>query len=330
MSVANSNSSSISFYTSPDLKIWTLGSTFTPGGILGIQFGSPNLIAIPMTGTDELMYVLLTSTSSGSPLGGSTAQYFPGRFNGTHFTPVDGAVRFTDFGKDFMATQFFFDTDDSVNPIGLGWASDWLYAESTPTDTEGWRGAMSAPCVFNLDNVTIQGYDLMSTTYDLTPYKSQILAQVTSLGNSVVLEDYFYLRSNAVYLEVNITGLPLAGLTGSLNITFASSLTGESLRMGFFLAGSSPFWIDRGALKGFVNPFFSDKFSTIWAPFQGSWRMALLVDRSVLEVFLGAGAKVATASYFPSERLDQVTVKALGVPDSAVTRVTIFGLGGAV
>lgn len=37
---------------------------------------------------------------SGYSLGGSVGQYFPGEFNGTHFTLIDGAARIADFGKE--------------------------------------------------------------------------------------------------------------------------------------------------------------------------------------------------------------------------------------
>jgi beta-fructofuranosidase len=283
-----------------------------------------------MNGSDELMYVLLVSTTSGAQLGGNLAQYFPGSFNGTHFEPVDGAVRFANFGKDFMAPQFLYGTADGVKPVGLGWASDWMYAEATPTGSLNWRGTMSAPLVFNLANATGQGYDLMVTSHDLTSYETQFLAAATSLGNSILLEDYYTLKSNAVYLEVNVTRLPLIGLTGSINITFASSLTGETLRMGWFLGGSNPFWVDCGSLEGFKNPFFSDKFSTLLSPSEGNWRAAILLDRSILEIFLGAGVKVGTASYFPLSSLDEVTIKALDTPDSCVIRVTAYGISGSV
>lgn len=89
-------------------------------GFLGIQYECPNLVTIPMEGTDELMYILFLSINPGAPQGGSINQCFPGRFNGTHFTAVDAASTLVDFGKDFYAAQFFYGTPDGKAPIGMG------------------------------------------------------------------------------------------------------------------------------------------------------------------------------------------------------------------
>lgn len=45
------------------------------------------------------MWLLTISINPGAPLGGSITQYFPGSFNGTHYTPIDGATRIGDFAK---------------------------------------------------------------------------------------------------------------------------------------------------------------------------------------------------------------------------------------
>ena len=99
MVLAYAQAFTIGIFTSSDLKIWTHASNFTHAGLLGLQYECPNLVGIPVAGSSETMYVLAISINPEAPLGGSITQYFPGRTNGTHFVPVDGAARIPDFGK---------------------------------------------------------------------------------------------------------------------------------------------------------------------------------------------------------------------------------------
>lgn len=89
----------VGMFTSSDLKNWTHASNFSYHGLLGLQYECPNLVEVPINGTNETMFVLAISINPGAPLGGSITEYFIGDFNGTHFESMDGAARLTDFGK---------------------------------------------------------------------------------------------------------------------------------------------------------------------------------------------------------------------------------------
>ncbi|WP_316250591.1 glycoside hydrolase family 32 protein [Catenovulum sp. 2E275] len=76
----------ISFYSSKNLINWQFESDF------GIDAGThagvwecPDLIKMPIEGTDQEKYVLLVSINPGGPNGGSATQYFVGDFNGSEF-----------------------------------------------------------------------------------------------------------------------------------------------------------------------------------------------------------------------------------------------------
>jgi len=138
----------------------------------------------PESGDVNEPYVLILGNNMGKvPKGWSSSRYFPGVFNGTHFTPFDDrADRMLDFGPDNYAGQFFFDAsapgytpfssqspftyayhDKSGSkspskhgkqskstiakpPIYVGWTSNWAYAKDLPTGPrEEWRGAMTLP-----------------------------------------------------------------------------------------------------------------------------------------------------------------------------------------
>jgi len=69
------------------------------------------------------MYLLQISINPGAPLGGSISQNFPGTFNGTVFTAVDGAARINDFGKDNYAGQFFYGIPGDETQVSIAWVS---------------------------------------------------------------------------------------------------------------------------------------------------------------------------------------------------------------
>ena len=100
MVIAYAQEFAIGFFTSPNLIEWTATSNFSYHGLLGEQYECPNLVEVPVNGTDgETMYILAISLNPGAPLGGSITEYFIGNFNGTHFEEADGATRLTDFAK---------------------------------------------------------------------------------------------------------------------------------------------------------------------------------------------------------------------------------------
>ncbi|KAK4959669.1 Invertase [Elasticomyces elasticus] len=337
----------IGIYTSPNLRDWTHASNFSHHGLLGRQYECPNLVQMPMQGGDP-MYMLWISINPGAPLGGSITQYFPGTFNGTHFEAVDQVARIADFGKgsvslteysgsfawltsdaDNYAGQLFYGIPGDQKQVSMAWASNWQYCQLVPTGPqEGWRSSMSLPRYNYLTNLTGSGYDLVSAPFNIASQFTQELAFNTSLGNSTILLDYSSLPSGAVYFEANLTGLTASTLAGSVNFTFTSSISGESVRGGTFIGGDT--WIDRSRTYGFDNPFFTDKFSV--SPVyggKGTWTISGVVDRSILEVFVNGGEQSATTTFFPTRPLDQMSIGAVGIAQNVTVSVAVWGLGDA-
>ena len=280
----------------------------------------------------EQLYILQVSINPGAPLGGSIAQYFPGTFNGTHFTAVDQATRITDFAKDNYAAQFFYNIPESSPQISIAWASNWQYAQQVPTGPlEGFRSVMSLPRWNVLANTTRMSYTLLSYPYSLEPIHttSSPIAHSASLVNTSLIHDYgTTVPSGALAFSLNITGIPPVNATGTANFTFLSSVTGESLRGGFFLGGDTPFWIDRGAVRGYDNPFLTDKFSTnsLIDPDTRTFRLLGVIDRSILEVFLDNGAKAATVTFFPEGELDTLVLGTGQLDEGVGVRAEVYGL----
>ncbi|KAF2795971.1 glycoside hydrolase family 32 protein [Melanomma pulvis-pyrius CBS 109.77] len=333
MVIAYSVGFEIGIYSSPNLIAWTHESNFTRHGILGLQYECPNLVEMPVSGRSDAstMWVLLISNNPGAPLGGSITQYFPGSFNGTHFEAIDGATRLTDFAKDNYAGQFFYNIPASQDQISINWASNWQYTNVVPTAGEGFRSAMTVPRGHYLTKLPRLGMSLISYPYNVSAVTEQELAYNSSLGNGTIFVDYSTVRSGALYFEANITGLTdSSSLAGTLNFTFSSAATGESVSGGTFLA-SGDFWLDRGrSSAGFLNPFFTDKFSQLGLyNGNGAWRISGIIDRSIIEVFLNGGELSATSVFFPTQPLDLMTLSIKGINEKATTSVGVWGLRAA-
>lgn len=124
--------------TSPDMKSWTLQSSFGKG--LGAQGGvweCPDLFELPVAGTDEKKWVLLCNINPDGPFGGSGTQYFVGDFDGKTFkvdAAPDGNVptKWLDYGKDHYATVTWSAAPDGRR-VAIGWMSNWQYAADVPT-----------------------------------------------------------------------------------------------------------------------------------------------------------------------------------------------------
>ncbi|KAI9779025.1 MAG: hypothetical protein M1816_003773 [Peltula sp. TS41687] len=317
----------IGVYTSPNLKEWSFASNFSHHGLLGLQYEVPILQQIRMEGSDEEMWVMLISINPGAPLGGSTIQYFPGQFNGTHFEAVDAAARLLDFGKDNYAGGFFYGTPADQDPVFISWASNWQYSQVVPTgELEGWRSAMTIPRTSYMTNITRLGYDLVQKPYNLETVYDAPLATNSSVGNGSVFVDFSTLYSNAIYFQVNVTNIPTTKNTGTANFTFASSVSGERVRGGFYFGGDVPFFIDRGDSRGFDNPFFTDKVSINNLIENGTWRMEGVFDRSILEVFLDGGKRSATTTFFPTQSLNTLLISTGELNEGVEVSVAIWGL----
>jgi beta-fructofuranosidase len=321
----------IGIYTSPDLKSWTHASNFSHHGLLGLQYECPNLVKMPVENSTESMYVLAISINPGAPLGGSITQYFPGYFNGTHFTAVDGAARIADFGKDSYAGQFFYGIPEDEEQVFIAWSSNWQYAQQVPTgELEGWRSSMGVPRRTHLANVTRTGWDMIQMPYDLTPIYDSPLATNNSLGNGSVLLDYSSLSSGAIYFQANFSSIPNGTYSmGTVNFTFSSSYTKESVSGGFFFGGDNPFWLSRQKVSGFgdTNPFFTDKFS-VGNPINpdGTFILEGIIDRSILEVFLDGGRNSATMTFYPQGMLDTMELRTAGLNEGVNVSVAVWGL----
>jgi fructan beta-fructosidase len=135
----------VRFYSSHDLKSWTLLSDFGPLGDTDGDWECPDLLQIPMEHGKSSIWALKVGLNPGAPQGGSGEQYFLGRFDGKQFSASTevGAHGWTNYGKDDYCAISFNNLPKKSKPVLIGWMSNWQYAASLPTSP--WRGQMSIP-----------------------------------------------------------------------------------------------------------------------------------------------------------------------------------------
>ena len=126
------------FFTSPDLKTWTLQSAFGKGE--ACQDGvweCPDLFELPLDGTGDKKWVLICNINPGGPFGGSAIQYFTGDWDGKKFvadTDATGKIptKWLDYGKDNYALVSWSGAPDGRR-TAIGWMNNWQYAADVPT-----------------------------------------------------------------------------------------------------------------------------------------------------------------------------------------------------
>ncbi|KAI9724636.1 MAG: hypothetical protein M1828_003660 [Chrysothrix sp. TS-e1954] len=326
--ISYAQEATLGIFTSTNLKEWTHASNFSHQGLLGLQYECPNLVEVPVEDSSDTVWLLQISINPGAPQGGSAMQYFLGDFDGYTFIKRDEVTRLTGFGKDEYAGQYFYGTSPR-EAVVINWANNWQYVQVTPTDVEGWRSVMGIPRSITIRNATRVGTTQVARPYkSLAPVIGERLASETMQNGSMAV-DFSSTYSNAVYLTVNVTNIPSANASGTMNFTFMSPITGEYLRAGQFFVGDQHFFIDRGGCRGFDNVFFTDKFSTTEV-LDSTWSMQAIFDRSIFETFLDDGALASTTVLYSEQPLTLMTFAVSGLPAGNQTvRMELYALNSA-
>ncbi len=281
----------IQFYTSKNLKDWTLSGKFgSDEGSHGGVWECPDLFEMRVNNEGEKKWVLLVSIGNGAINGGSGTQYFIGSFDGKTFkndNPKE-TILWVDYGTDNYAGVTWSNVD---RHLFLGWMSNWQYAQTVPTST--WRSAMTLPRELSLHKTKV-GIRLFSTPVN----------EIESLRMS----------KTSVHVKSNIT-YPFS--LGELLLNFDIDKQGaddfgveffnaakERIKIGF-KKSSNQFYIDR-TNAGESN--FSTIFpATHFAPriLTGKTvRMHIFLDRASVELFADDGSIVMTDIFFPNEKLN--------------------------
>jgi fructan beta-fructosidase len=313
MSLAHALDHEMLFFTSPDLKEWTLQGSFGKG--IGAQDGvweCPDLFRLKVDGSGEEKWVLVCNINPGGPFGGSATQYFTGDFDGKTFiadTDAEGAIptKWMDYGKDHYATVSWSDAPDNRRVL-IGWMSNWQYAGEVPTMQ--YRSANTLPREAGLFRAPDgQLYLSSSPVAELAALRDKPSVSVRNKpaggnGRNFPLPDS---NGGACEILLDIDSRK----AGSVDITISNN-DGESVILSYD-AKAHKLSFDRRR-SGLTD--FSQDFPTVTtAPTfetDGKLSLRIFIDRSSIEVFGNGGKTVMTNLVFPTVPYSSVSVSAKG------------------
>jgi fructan beta-fructosidase len=305
---------------SPDLKTFTKRSTFGPAGDTAGQWECPDLIELPVEGTNEKKWVLIINRNPGAPAGGTGVRYLIGKFDGATFTSEvpDTPALWADWGKDFYATNTWNDAPATDGRVWIGWFSNWQYANTEPTIL--WRGAQSIPRTLTLRRYA-EGLRLVQRpVQELEALRREKLR----VENASVEEVNRKIRENAWKAEVYEFEAELRpGQVEDIGFRLRKSKDAETL-VGFD-ALHREVYVDR-TRSGEVS--FSKDFPGRHSARLGrnaSIKLQVFVDRSSVEVFANDGERVLSERIYPPQGSDGIELYAHGAGGKLVS-LTIWKL----
>ncbi len=302
MSVVKPQEYITQFYESKDLKTWKLMSEFGKRGDMTKIWECPSLFPIPVEGSNEKKWILCIS-SGHREKNYLAMQYFVGDFDGKNFKAQDqNEVLYIDEGKDFYAGIPFNNLPSQhKNPIMIGWINDWEYAGKIPTLP--FKGAMSVPRELTLKN-TNDGYRLIQKPVSLNSLAGKTFEKSDVKVNGIEAID---MSGESYELTTDIT----LGTAQKVGINLLKS-EGEESRL-IYDVGSGVLAFDRTESG---NVTFSDRFPSIEKvtvkPENGKLKLHVLVDRSIVTIFVNGGEKVMTDMVFPTKHEGKIELVSQG------------------
>jgi len=301
------------FFTSPDLKTWTLQGDFGKGE--GAQDGvweCPDLFQLPVEGTDLTKWMLICNINPGGPSGGSAIQYFIGDWDGKRFradTDASGKIptKWLDYGKDNYALVSWSDAPQGRR-TAIGWMSNWQYAADVPTMQ--YRSANTLPReigLFRADNGDI--YASSAPSPELTALRGAASASASNVTLGRKARTYQLPDDNGGICEI----MAEFDAMGSDSLTLVlSNKAGNRVTMTYN-AETRTMSADR-TQSGIVD--FSESFPAVTvAPTleeNGRISLRIFLDRSSIELFGNDGRFVMTNLVFPEQPYSTLTITAAG------------------
>ena len=292
-------------FTSDNLKEWKHESDFgLKHGAHGGVWECPDLVELPVEGTNEKRWVLICNINPGGPFGGSATQYFVGTFDGRKFTnEFPTKTKWMDYGKDHYATVTFSNAPDG-RCIALGWMSNWQYAAQVPT-----KQYRSANTIARDLSLFRKDGDLLlksapSKEIEAAREEKKSVPQFR-VGDAYSIDNLLDGNDGAYEIELEIRN------NGAEKLAFTlQNGKGESVVM-YYDAAMRQFVMDRtnSGETSFSRDFPAMTVSP--APGGDEFALRLFVDRSSIEAFVDGGKSVMTNIVFPSEPYNSMKFEAV-------------------
>ena len=313
------------FFTSPDLKEWTLQSAFGKG--IGAQDGvweCPDLFELPVEGTDEKKWVLICNINPGGPFGGSAVQYFVGDWDGRKFTAgtlPDGSIptKWLDYGKDNYALVSWSGAPDGRR-TAIGWMSNWQYAADIPTMQ--YRSANTLPREIGLfRGPDGEVYASSAPSPELLGMRGKLTERASRINAGSKARSFRLPEANDGVCEIlmDIDAAKAESVTLTL-----SNKAGDEVVMTYDRKASQ-FSFDR-TRSGIVD--FSESFPAITVSptyeKNGKISLRIFIDRSSIELFGNEGRFVMTNLVFPTQPYSTLSVASSG--NAKISNLKIFSV----
>lgn len=310
----------VRYYSSPNLKDWTYESSFGHGyGNHDGVWECPDMIKVPVEGTNESKWVLILNINPGGPFGGSATQYFTGDFDGHKFTcdSKPETTKWMDYGKDHYATVTWSNAPHGRH-IALAWMSNWQYANDVPT--QQFRSSNSIPRDLYLYKQNGETYLASAPSREMEALRGKAVRKggYTVSGTKEIRN---FLAGNKGTYEILLNFQ--SGSAGKFGCTL-SNKEGEKVVFTYNMSEGT-LAVDR-TRSGKTD--FSKDFPVITkapVPQQKLYQLRLIVDKSSIEAFGDNGKVCLTNLVFPTSPYDDLTLFSQG-GKSKVTGLTIYPL----
>lgn len=277
----------VHFYKSEDLKRWEKTGEFGPEGNLASGvWECPDLFQVEAEDGRKL-WVLIVSMTTTTEDGRCRTQYFLGDFDGDKFIlkQEEKEPLWIDFGFDNYAGVTFQNLEE---PLFLGWAMNWGYANETPTGE--YCGQMTLARSLRAVK-TEKGYRLAASFAGLEKYQHSA-----------------YPVNHMQRLCTDTFGMKV---TGTKKITLSNAL-GQKL---VIQVTEDEIFVDRthAGEHAFHEQFQMPQYCSVRIPrMKQDGKMELIFDVSVLEVLADDGLIPVSMVAYPEAPYDQVLLEGSG------------------
>lgn len=311
----------IRFYTSSDLKSWSVLSDFGPAGYTNHDWECPSLIPITVDGSSsKIKWVLLVSCwGERCPY----MQYFVGDFDGKTFynsNPTNQILTLDDGDCFYAAIPWRLKHNKQIL---IGWLVPGKIA------TNPWRGQMSVPRDLSL-HYTNDGLRLFQQPTSIIQKKlTHLSGNKNNIWNNIVLENKTIkpkgmekYKGNSYWIDATFN-LKQATKVG---INIAEDSIGHKVIIGYDVNRQILFVDCSSASKEYKS---SENLiqSTLLNPVDGKVKLQILFDKSSLEVFGNKGQKVITTMLYSTK--DETGVSLFSEGNAIITQLSVWDLSKA-
>ena len=278
----------VQFYSSKNLKQWEHLSDFGPAGDDTNIWECPDLLQVPIENDPgKKKWVVINSQQT-------TMQYFVGEFDGTKFTnenPSNKIYR-PDYGPDYYAAVTY-NLPATQQPVLLGWANNWSYANDIPTFP--WKSAMALPRDLSLKKTNGEWLLIQKPVDALKKLRTD---PVELKNISVAGKKELSIKSQQFEMEISFQ--PVTNSTAGVHLAVGR----QNVFVIGYDASSQKLFVDRSGCSNnsFHKEFASlSRYETSLTPLNGKIKLHIFFDNSIVEVFANDGRTVMTTQIFPGE-----------------------------